>query len=117
MDDYAGLVVEALLSGDSWTRDAAGPDRIEFGALVRLIAALSAGRGRPVRLPLPVCRALYYAASRACRETILTADELRGLSRNRLDSEAPPLGATSLLAWLREHGTVAGLRFDREPRR
>ena len=117
VDDYAALVVGALLSRDSWTRDAVGPDRIEFGDLVRLIAAVSAGRGRAVRLPLPVCRALYFAASRACRETILTADELRGLSRNRLDSDAPALGTTSLSAWLREHGTAAGLRFAREPRR
>ena len=31
LDDYAELVVEALLSRDNWTRDATGPARIEFG--------------------------------------------------------------------------------------
>ena len=117
MDDFAVLVVEAIASNESWTRDAAGPDRIEFGAFIDLVAMLTGGRGRAVRLPLTVCRALYAVASRACGETILTYDELRGLARNRLDSTQPVLGTTSLLAWLESHAGEAGLRFAREPRR
>ena len=117
VDDFASLVVEAVASRDCWIRDATGPDRIEFGAFIRLLAGLTGGRGRPVRLPLPICRVLYATASRLCRETILTADELRGLSRNRLDSTDSPLGKISLRAWLEEHAGKAGRRLAREPRR
>lgn len=117
VDDFASLVVEAVASRESWVRDATGPDRIEFGAFIRLLAGLTGGWGRPVRLPLLVCRALYAIASRLCRETILTPDELRGLSRNRLDSTDPPLGTTSLRAWLEEHARTAGRRLAREPGR
>ena len=117
VDDYAELVALALASGENWTRDAAGPDRIEFGELIRRVAWMTSGRGRAVRLPLPLCRVLYAVASRCIGETILTADELRGLSRNLLDSTEPPLGTTSLLAWLREHADEIGLRFAREPKR
>ena len=117
VDDFAALVVEALASHESWTRDAAGPDRIEFGAFIDLVSKLTGGRGRAVRLPLTVCRALYAAASRACGETILTSDELRGLARNRLDSTQPVIGTTSLIAWLEERAGDVGLRFAREPQR
>ena len=117
VDDFAARVVEAVASRESWTRDAAGPDRIEFSAFVRLLARLTGGRGRAVRLPLLACRALYFAAAHLCGETILTADELRGLSRNRLDAAGPPLGTISLRAWLLEHAGTAGRRLAREPRR
>ena len=117
VDDFAALVVQALGSRESWTRDAAGPDRFEFGEFVRLVARLTGGRARLLKLPLPLCRALYTAASLACRETILSGDELRGLSRNRLDSTQPPLGTTSLSAWLESRAGEAGLRFAREPSR
>ena len=117
VNDYAGLVAAALASRDSWTRDATGPDRIEFGELIRLVATLTAARARAVRLPLPLCRVLYAVASRSIRETILTPDELRGLSRNLLDSAEPALGTTSLKTWLHEHAAEVGRRFAREPRR
>ena len=75
------------------------------------------GRERAVRLPLTVCRALYAVASRACGETILTYDELRGLASNRMDSTQSVLYTTSLLASLEERAGEVGLRFAREPRR
>lgn len=115
--DYAELIADAVASGDTYTRDACGPDRVEFGELIRTIARLCGGRARPVRLPLRACAPLYAAASRVIRETILTTDELIGLSRNRLDSLEPPAGPTSLLAWLEEHASEVGVRFAREPRR
>lgn len=117
VDDYAELVADAVASTATFTRDACGPDRVEFGELIRTIARLSGGKARPVRLPVSACAPLYAVASRVMRETILTKDELIGLSRNRLDSLEPPAGPTSLLAWLEEHVAEVGLRFAREPSR
>lgn len=115
--DYAALAVAAIESGESWTRDAAGPDRYEFGDLVREVAATAGVSCRPARIPIPACQALYAAASRATGESILTADELHGLARNRLDSDETPLGTTSLSAWLHAHADDIGRRLAREPRR
>ena len=117
VDDYARLVAGAVVSADTFVRDATGPDRLEFGRLVDYLADLAGGRARVVRLPLRACAALYALASSVVRETILTADELRGLSRNRLDSLEAPLGRIGLLAWLRENVSRVGLRFVREPAR
>lgn len=117
VDDFAELAADAAVSHESWTRDAAGPDRYEFGELIREVASVVGGPGRPIRLPLPACRLLYAAASRVFGETILTSDELKGLSRNRLDSTEDPIGTTSLRTWLVENAADVGKRLAREPKR
>ena len=117
VSDYARLVVEAAIRTDSFVQDATGPDRLEFEDLVRHMARITQTRIRVVRLPLALCHLLYSAASHVMRETILTLDELKGLSRNRLDSQQPPTGTTSLIAWLEANAGEAGKRFIREPKR
>ena len=117
VDDYADAVVDAVGGVGNSVRDAAGPDRIEFGDLVRFVASLTGGRARVVRLPVFVCAILYRLAGVVMRETILTTDELKGLSRNRLDSREEPLGRIGLRAWLRDNASLIGSRFHREPPR
>ena len=117
VDDYADAVVDAVASTRTFVRDATGPDRIEFGELVDYLVQLTRGRARVLRLPLPACAALYRVASSVMRETILTTDELKGLSRNRLDSVEQPIGRIGLRAWLRDNVSTIGSRFLREPRR
>ena len=115
--DYAGAVVDAVKADGVSVRDAAGPDRVEFGSLVQDAAAATWSRVRVLRLPVSVCAGLYSAASFALSETILTRDELVGLSRNRLDSLEAPLGRTSLRGWLFDQGVNLGRRLCREPSR
>ena len=117
VDDYARAVTDAVGAAGTFVRDAAGPDRIEFGELVRYLTSLTGGRARVVRLPLPVCAALYRLASGVLRETVLTPDELKGLARNRLDSAEDPVGRIGLRDWLRENVSTIGSRFLREPGR
>ena len=117
VDDYADAVVDAVGSTRTFVRDATGPDRIEFGELFDYLVQLTGGRARVLRLPLPACAALYRVASSVMRETILTTDELKGLSRNRLDSVEEPIGRIGLRASLRDNVSTIGSRFLREPRR
>ena len=117
VDDYARLVANAAESPDTYTRDICGPDRPEFGDLIRHVSNRLGTRTRVLRLPIIVCQAMYHAASIVKRETILTLDELKGLSRNRLDSLEEPQGTTSLLSWLHDNASTLGARFLREPKR
>ena len=117
VDDYARVVVDAVGVDATFVRDATGPDRVEFGELVRYLASLTDGPARVARLPLPLCAALYRVASGLLGETVLTTDELKGLARNRLDSLEDPLGRIGLLAWIRENISTLGSRFLREPGR
>lgn len=117
VDDYAQLVADACRGTETFTQDATGPDRLEFQELIHYIGSVIDARIRIVRLPIGVCHFLYGAASHFMRETILTLDELKGLSRNRLDSQEPPSGSISLTAWIKENAETIGCRFLREPRR
>lgn len=117
VDDYAQLVANACRAIETFTQDATGPDRLEFQDLIRRIARIIGSRTRIIRLPLAACHFLYGAASHLMRETILTLDELKGLSRNRLDSQASPSGSVRLTDWIEENAETIGRRFLREPRR
>ena len=117
VEDYADLVAEAAASSDDYTIDAVGPDRPEFGELIHEVADATGGRAKALRLPMKACRLSYAAAGRILGETVLSNDELTGLSRNRLDSKAEPTGSTSLLAWVRTTRRELGRRFRREPGR
>ena len=117
VDDYARLVVDSVQSVETYTRDAAGPDRAEFWELIWHVSAIVGTRTRIIRLPMRACRLLYAAASAVMRETILTADELKGLSRNRLDLREEPAGTTSLFDWLGDNASTVGSVFRREPKR
>ena len=117
VEDYADLVVEAVASSDDYTIDAVGPDRPEFGELIREVAEAAGGRARALRLPMKACRLSYAAAGRILGEAVLSDDELTGLSRNRLDSTAEATGITRLLDWIRTTGRELGRGFRREPGR
>ena len=75
------------------------------------------GRAKALRLPMRACRLSYAAASRLLGETVPSDDELTGLSRNRLDSEAKSTGSTSRRGWMRTTSEKLGRRFRREPSR
>ena len=91
--------------------------RPEFGDLVREVAEAAGGRAKALRLPMKACRLSYAVVGRILGETVRSDDELTGLSRNRLDSEAESTGGTSLLDWVRTTGKELGRRFRREPSR
>ena len=48
------------------------------------------------------------------RDTMLTRDEVKGLTANLLVSDEPPLGTASLRAWLQEHADTLGRRYASE---
>ncbi len=114
VEDYADLVVEAVASSDDYTIDAVGPDRPEFGDLVREVAEAAGGRAKALRLPMKACRLSYAVAGRILEETVLSDDELTGLSRNCRASRAESTGSTSLLDWTRTTHQELGRRFRRE---
>ena len=115
--DYAELVVAAMEASNSYTIDAVGRDQPEFRELIAAIAKSTNGRGKPIRLPMAVCRAGYAAANRMLGETVLSADELTGLARNRLDTNSKTTGSTRLMDWIETNGAELGQRFRREPAR
>lgn len=107
--DVARICVEA-----EGTLDAAGPERLSFGELVGLVRRAVGSRARIVRGPPTLALALVRAANLALRDVVLTREELVGLRRSLLTSDAPPLGRDGFASWVEQNGHVLGRRYVSE---
>jgi uncharacterized protein YbjT (DUF2867 family) len=94
--------------------DAAGPDRLSFLELVDLVRAAVGSSARIVRGSPTLALALVRAAGLVLRDVVLTREELAGLQRSLLTSDAPPLGRERFVVWLEENGDVLGRRYVSE---
>ena len=110
-EDVARIAVDAR---DGEELDAAGPDRLSFAELVRLLRDAAALRARI--LPAPPWAALAGATlvGRARRDTMLTRQELQGLMAGLLTSGEKPRGRVRLADWLDAHGAALGQRYVSE---
>jgi len=107
--DVARVCVEA-----EGTVDAAGPERLSFFELVDLVRSAVGSRSRIVRGSPTLTLALVRAANLVLRDVVLTREELAGLRRSLLTSDAPPLGRDGFAAWVEQNGHVLGRRYVSE---
>lgn len=116
--DMAGAMVRHGGMDGNVTRDACGPEQYAFDELVaRMGPWLNRPPCRVVPLPMVACEWIYGAAGQVLRDTILSRDELLGLSSDLLGSDEEPLGTVRLSAWVRERRGTLGRRFQPEPPR
>ena len=116
--DMAGAMCDYGAGTENVVRDACGPEQYGFADLVaRMGPWLGVGPCRPLPLPRAVCRGLYGAAGLVLRDTILSRDELIGLSAGLLGSDEEPLGTTRLSEWIKANRGTLGRRFRPEPKR
>jgi NADH dehydrogenase len=109
VEDVAEIAVMA-----SGAIDAAGPEVFTFDELVRAVGA-AVGRRRPLVHVAPgATLALGGVVGAACRDVLLTRDEVAGLLAELLVSQAPPLAAKSFGEWLASHGGDLGRRYVSE---
>ena len=114
VEDVATICVDAGAADGNAVVDAAGPERVSFEELVRLVAGAV---GRDVRLAHVsprVVLALARVAGLLRRDVLLTADELAGLQAELLVSAQPPLGTASVRAWVAANGAGLGRRYVSE---
>jgi NADH dehydrogenase len=115
VDDLAAAAVDkATLPGTNESIEAIGPEAFTYRELVALIARELSLRRAIICVPPAVghwsCRVLGWLV----RDVIITREEVRGLMEGRLCVDAPPLGATKLSEWVREHRATLGLRYTSE---
>jgi uncharacterized protein YbjT (DUF2867 family) len=109
VEDVAEIAVTA-----SGTVDAAGPEVLSFDDLVRAVAAAIGRRRRIVHVAPGAALALGGLVGAACRDVLLTRDEVVGLQAELLVSQAPPLGTRGFREWLASHGGDLGRRYVSE---
>ena len=114
VEDLASLAVDAAGGDDRVVMDTVGPERYTYEELVRLVADAVGARPRLITLPAEAALRLSQGLGMLLRDTMLTRDEVKGLTANLLVSDEPPLGTASLRAWLREHADTLGRRYASE---
>jgi NADH dehydrogenase len=109
--DTARLCVGAP---DGATIDAAGPETLTFRQLVELVRDATGSRCAVAPGPRRVGLGLVQAAGLLLRDTVVTRDELDGLSRSLLTTVGSPLGTETLRGWLDECGHLLGRSYVSE---
>ena len=114
IDDMADLMIECAARDDDITIDAVGPEAFTYRRLVQTIAQIIGVR-RPI---ISVPPALGYLVSRllnpVVKDVIITREEIEGLMRSLLDSDAPAAGSTRLTDWARNNHAILGRRYASE---
>lgn len=114
VDDMASLMIDHASREGNTNADAVGPEGFEFRELVRTIAGIIGVR----RLILGVPPGLGYFVGKCVnplvKDVIITREEIEGLMRGLLDSDAPAAGNTRLTEWATEHADTLGRRYASE---
>jgi NADH dehydrogenase len=114
IEDVATICVDAGECADDVVLDAAGPETLTYRELVRAVADAVGSRSRIVPCPRGVVLAAARVMGAACRDVVLTSDELAGLEASLLVSQEPPLGTASFGAWVVANGDSLGRGYVSE---
>ncbi|MBM4063078.1 MAG: NAD-dependent epimerase/dehydratase family protein [Planctomycetes bacterium] len=117
VDDMAALMAaQAQRTGNS-TVDAVGPERFTYLELVRALRAILGVRRPIVRVPPWLGHAAGRLLNPFVGDVVITREEIAGLVRGLLDSEAAAAGPTALSEWARAERATLGKRYASEVRR
>jgi NADH dehydrogenase len=94
--------------------DAAGPETLEYRALVELVRAAVGSRSLVVPMPHLVVLAAAKALGLLVRDVVLTRDEIRELTSSLLTSHEPALGEIRISDWVPAHADSLGRRWSSE---
>ncbi len=114
VDDLARICVEAADADDDLVIDAAGPERMPFGALVALIRAAVGSHGPVIPLPPVLMAAAARVLGLLVGDVVLTPDEITGLTGGLLVSHDPPRGQIPFSRWIAEHAASIGSSYANE---
>ena len=115
--DLALQAVQAGSRAGNSIKDAAGPETFRFRDILGLLSAALNSRAILVDTPVPVGMALTQLAGLLIRDTVLTRDEVDGLSAGFLASDSKPTGTTRLRDWLKQNSHELGRQYVSEIRR
>lgn len=111
VEDLSGLALAAAARDDDVTWDAAGPEVLSFNELIESIRTATGSRARLVHLPGSLALVAATVLGRAVGDTLLTREELEGLSGGLLVSRELPRGTARFTDWLEANGSWLGRRY------
>jgi NADH dehydrogenase len=107
VDDVARLCIALARKDESVTVDAAGPERFEFRAMVRLVADAVGSRALLVPMPALASLTVSRMAGLVLGDVVLTSDEVAAL-RGELLVSGRVTGTIDFRQWITAHGAELG---------
>jgi len=114
VDDMAQLMIDHAQRTDNSTTDAVGPETFTYTELVRSLADIFNTRRPIVRVSPGIGYAVAKCLNPFVKDVIITREEIAGLMRGLLDSNAPAAGPTKLTDWATKHRDTLGRRYASE---
>lgn len=114
VDDMAALMIEQAGLDGCTRADAVGPEGFSYLDLVRMLRDTLGSRRRIAHVPPTLGHLIANALNPFLRDVVITREEIQGLMRGLLDSDAPAAGPTRLTDWAREHCKELGRRYASE---
>lgn len=111
VEDLTSLALAAAALDEDLTWDAAGPEILSFNEMVEAIRASTGSRARLVHVPGAVALVAAAVLGRVVDDTLLTSEELEGLSGGLLVSRELPRGTARFTDWLEASGSWLGRRY------
>jgi uncharacterized protein YbjT (DUF2867 family) len=112
--DLARLAVRAGSSAGTEIIDAVGPERPTFLEMVQTIRDATGSHSQVIRVPGALIPPAARLLGLALRDTLLTADEYRGMADGLADTDGPATGETSLSRWIIDHKDTLGRVYANE---
>ena len=117
VDDVARICIEVANGASGVVADAAGPEILAYGDLVRTVRSAVHSRSLVVPMPHVAVLAAARVLGAVVDDVVLTRDELRELSAGLLTSREPARGVISATEWIAAHGDELGRQWASELRR
>lgn len=114
VDDMAALMIDHAARAGNTTADAVGPESFTYRDLVATIAEIIGIRRRILSVPPFVGLGVSKLLNPFVKDVIITREEIKGLMRGLLDSDAPAAGPTRLTDWAGRHRHELGVRYASE---
>jgi uncharacterized protein YbjT (DUF2867 family) len=117
VEDMAKLAIEQGENPNNNILDAVGPETFEYRELIETIASLI--QKKVIIMPVPKWFGYLFTGMLGffLNDTILTWEEILGLTDDLLCSKQPPTGKTKLTDWVKEHKDTLGKKYTNEIQR
>lgn len=114
VDDFAGIACRAAASGEDQIIECHGPETYTYESLVRMISQEIGSHPRIVHVRPSIGLGVARILNPLLRDVLITRQEIEGLMRGLLWSDAPSPGVISLRAYVREHRETLGRSYASE---
>lgn len=112
--DLARLAAEQGQKRENVVINAIGPEAFTYRQLVSTIGEIIDARRPIISVPPFLGYWVGRLLGRLVGDVIVTRDEIEGLMAGHLYVDAPPVGATRLTDWVREHAGTLGVSYASE---